>query len=170
VITNTTVTTLVDCAQFTAEIFWAGPDTLRASPADDHQWFLNGSAIPGETDELLITLSPGMYTVEASNSFGCSALSADYPVFSTGLPGNASGHLTVVPNPFVEAFSITSDEVLTSDYQVRLIDAMGREVRRLKGMGSSTVTLPREGLAPGLYVVQVVRHGTTLGSSRVVAE
>jgi hypothetical protein len=170
VITNTTVTTLVDCAQFTAEIFWAGPDTLRASPADDHQWFLNGSAIPGETDELLITLSPGMYTVEASNSFGCSALSADYPVFSTGLPGNASGHLTVVPNPFVEAFSITSDEVLTSDYQVRLIDAKGREVRRLKGMGSSTVTLPREGLAPGLYVVQVVRHGTTLGSSRVVAE
>jgi len=170
VITNTTVSTLVDCAQFTAEIFWAGPDTLRASPADVHQWYLNGSAIPGATDELLITLSPGTYTVEASNSFGCSALSTGYPVISTGLPRIASGHLTVFPNPFMDAFSITSDEAITPQHEVRLIDAVGREVRQLKGQGSTTVVLSREGLAPGLYVVQVVLHGTVVSSSRVMAE
>lgn len=54
-------------------------DTLFSTPATSYQWFLNTVIIPGATDQYHVVSQNGFYSVEITDSVGCTALStADY--------------------------------------------------------------------------------------------
>lgn len=54
-------------------------DTLFSTPAISYQWFLNTVIIPGATDQYHVVSQNGFYSVEITDSVGCTALStADY--------------------------------------------------------------------------------------------
>ncbi|HYV95566.1 MAG TPA: PKD domain-containing protein [Chitinophagales bacterium] len=48
-------------------------DTLMSSVASGYQWFMNGSIIPGATNQQLIITQSGDYSVTISDSVGCPA-------------------------------------------------------------------------------------------------
>jgi gliding motility-associated-like protein len=50
---------------------------LSSSPASRYQWFMNGKAIPGATDQNYIASVEAIYTVSTNNSFGCSGPESD---------------------------------------------------------------------------------------------
>ena len=60
------------------------------------------------------------------------------------------------PNPTEGTVTLTLETPGTSD--IAVLDAMGRVVWSARS-GDSTLSIPLNGLAPGSYVVRVVRDG-----------
>jgi hypothetical protein len=75
---------------------WAiGTDTSRTTPVQvsgfdvsvtSHQWFIGGSSISGATTSTYTATTAGSYTVQVTNSNGCSATSATLAVAVNALP------------------------------------------------------------------------------------
>ncbi|MBV6405185.1 MAG: hypothetical protein GFGODING_01951 [Flavobacteriales bacterium] len=67
---------------------------------------------------------------------------------------SASPAIAVVPNPVSSTATIVLDERFQGRVELMLLDASGREVRRVQRR-SSTVVLDRQGLGGGLYMLHV---------------
>ncbi|MBI2968425.1 MAG: hypothetical protein HYY40_11535 [Bacteroidetes bacterium] len=50
-------------------------DTLICTGTSPYQWYLNGSLIPGATQQKFLATKPGIYSVTATNAGGCLVLS-----------------------------------------------------------------------------------------------
>lgn len=124
-------------------------DQLCAVPAGvDHQWFLNGEALPGSSACITPT-APGAYTVDATYAVNCSVPSE--PFIITGVEDHASHRAPrVYPTP-------ASDEV-TVDISIavhggkwKLMDVTGREVMRGAMPPQSPLRFEVSGLPAGSY-------------------
>jgi hypothetical protein len=73
--------------------------------------------------------------------------------------GINSSHLTISPNPAESGFSISLTDQVDNNYSVTLLDLTGREVMSRDFTGRE-VTLHREGLAAGSYIVKVTNSRT----------
>ncbi len=75
-------------------------DTLTSYSASAYQWYLNGQAISGATNATYVATQNGNYTVEITDSHGCTYTSSVTTVKVTGInnitPANA---IKVYPNP-----------------------------------------------------------------------
>ena len=168
VITNTTLTTLVDCEAFFSSIDQLGNDLLQASAGESYQWFQDGLAIPGATEQELLVEATGYYAVEITNEYGCVLLSEELQVVISGVSGSDMLHMTVVPNPMSDAARVIFGEELSSDARIELVDINGRTIRTMSGNGSREVRIERGHLESGLYVLRVMRGGMHIGSARVI--
>lgn len=71
-------------------------DTLISTPATGYQWFLNTIIIPGATNQKYVVDQSGFYSVEITDSVGCTALStADY-IDITGVESLADQHIKLL--------------------------------------------------------------------------
>jgi hypothetical protein len=101
-------------------------DQLCASPfGDDHQWFLNGTPLPGNT-ACIADQGPGAYTVDVTYQVGCSRLSE--PFIITGVEEASALH------PY--RFPVPANDVLHVQWQPgvgavdwNLVDGLGRVLR-----------------------------------------
>ncbi len=59
---------------------------LTSSSSTNNQWYRNGAAISGATNATYTVTTAGTYKVIISNSFGCTATSADKVITFTALP------------------------------------------------------------------------------------
>jgi hypothetical protein len=101
---------------------------LCAVPAGtDHQWFLNGEAIAGNTACITPT-APGLYTVDATYAVDCSVPSE--PFIITGVD-DLEGHRAprAYPSPASTEVTIELPAGMTNG-KWRLVDVSGREVMR----------------------------------------
>ncbi len=169
IITNTTLTTLIDCDLWTPTIQLAGTGLLQAPEGDAYQWFFNGTELP-DTTALLIATDPGDYTVSVTSEHGCTALSAPYTVITTGIADASSTWFAVRPNPFRNTARIVSNVLLTPQHRIDVLDLQGRLVHATAGTGSNELVIAGEGLATGTYMVRIVHNGFQLGMVRVVVE
>jgi hypothetical protein len=90
-------------------------------------------------------------------------------VSSTQQPQTELSTATVVPNPATQQTTITMGKG-TIIRAANLLDASGRVVRRYDAVDNNALTLERNGLANGLYLVQIVLDGGTVASAKVVWE
>jgi len=75
-------------------------DTLNAYNANSYQWFLNNNAINGANSGTYIAIQSGSYTVQITDSNGCSATSNAVNVMVTGINSLVNTEmLRVYPNP-----------------------------------------------------------------------
>ncbi len=155
VITNTTLTTLVDCDAFTSSITQLDVDLLQASDGESYQWYQDGLAIAGATSQELVVEVTGFYSVEVTNAYGCAPMSEELQVVISGIHGPNALRMAVVPNPMSDAARVVFSEALSADARIELVDASGRVLRTLNGNGSSTVVIERGHLESGLYVLRV---------------
>jgi hypothetical protein len=72
-------------------------DTLSANNGSAFQWFLNGSPQPGDTTSQIIATKGGNYTVQITDSNGCSAISN--PVNIAGIASLNNESISIYPNP-----------------------------------------------------------------------
>lgn len=169
VITNTTLTTLVDCGLFPASITEAD-GLLHATEGELYQWYLDGDPIPGAVMDSLPVVAPGSYTVTVTNRYGCVNISEPYIVMGTGPESGVAEHLFIAPNPTADAARLTAATPLTPNDRVLLIDAQGRVLSTLSGNGTRMLIIPRNGVSDGLYVIRVLRDGAQNGTARLVFE
>ncbi len=98
----------------------------------------------------------------------CVALGLDCWSSSTKDISDANVNLKMSPNPATSDISITvSDETPIRSYSV--FDISGRAVRNYSNVNTSTVTLKRESLQNGLYLVRMQFDGGTL-TKKVIFE
>lgn len=165
VITDTVLTTLVDCDLFEATIDWVGIDTLQANEADVYQWFLNEVVLPGANEQRLNVTEPGAYVVVLTNVYGCELVSQPYQVINTGLGDGTATVIQVIPNPFRDQTRLIFHEPIGNNSLVELIDIHGRVVRVIRVNGTREVSIQRGDLPVGVYVASI--SGTDGSTMRV---
>jgi hypothetical protein len=81
---------------------------LTSSTATTYQWFSGSDLINGETAQTYSPVQTGIYSVEITDSNGCSATSDDFTFTFLGLTSlNKTGTIEVSPNPSSGKFSIS---------------------------------------------------------------
>ena len=141
-----------------------------------YQWYKDGTALTnggnltGATAATL-TLDPlaltdaGTYYCEVSGDCGTPVQSDDYilsvdPVIS-GRPGPGALGVRIYPNPTAGELNIAFDNT-TENLTAVLMDVSGRKVqtwRNLRTTAGTTNTLSLEGVASGLYILELRGEG-----------
>lgn len=81
-------------------------DTLFSTEAESYQWYLDGNAISGATDEFYAPTQSGDYTVGITDEFNCSNISEPFSFAATGL-NSVESSFEIFPNPANEFIKIT---------------------------------------------------------------
>lgn len=111
-----------------------------------YQWYLNGQAIPGANSQQYQTTTPGLYTIELTNSFGCKSYSAPFQVFGVGMDEEEES-LRIYPNPAALLVHVEWPAAWGNEWEMSLYNALGQVV--WKGMAAQSIDI--SGLAPGVY-------------------
>jgi hypothetical protein len=147
--------------------------TLTSSAATGNQWFLNGVAVAGATNQTYVVNSAaqfGGYTVVTTNANGCtSAPSAPLTVSSSVKP-LAGSSLTLYPNPTTDGDLTVKLAGYTKAVEFSVYNAVGQEVQTLTvPAGRLTQPLNLTQLPNGVYLLRARTDGG-LDVRRIVKE
>jgi uncharacterized repeat protein (TIGR01451 family) len=170
IITNTTLTTLVDCALWVPQVAWAQVDLLEATEGDVYHWYFNGNSVEGASERFLEIDTPGFYACEVTSAYGCTSMSEEYAVITTGGEDMSMMDALVVPNPFGAEVRVVFQEPLSPAHELTLLDMFGRELRKWQGIGSSEVLIGRMDLSSGVYLLRMTSTDGQVGLVRIVAQ
>lgn len=170
IITNTTLTTWVDCDLWHPTIMLEEVDSLVATNGDAWQWFLNGDTIPGANAGTLVAIESGSYVVRVRSEYGCLRDSEPITLMGTEVRRPAMTGVVVCPNPFSAGAHLLFDEPINSTDHIVLRDIQGRTVRSWTGTGTKEFWLPGEGLSAGSYLLHLIRTDGRWGQIRVVVQ
>lgn len=167
IITNTTLSTLVDCGLWQPSITELSPGVLDAGEGDAYQWFFSGEAMVSDTLGTLVAWNPGLYGVSITSIHGCSAF-VEHEVTVVGVEERDHVRLAVIPNPFHEQARLVANEVLTERHLIEVMDVHGRRLHARTGNGTREVMLDGAPMASGLYLVRITHAGEVRGTVRIV--
>jgi hypothetical protein len=112
----------------------------------------------------------GSVTVKAGNACGTNATAKSLAVArAAGCRGAVDGEneepeaMSLYPNPASQTATLSFGSSRDSDYQIRVINALGQSVYSAEGKateGANTIDLNLEKLSSGLYIVQLVKEGS----------
>lgn len=88
-------------------------------------------------------------------------------IVHTTAPAGAKYRVQVSPNPASEFVRVSLPENALENGEIVLRDAFGREVRRMQ-INDSAADLQRNGLAAGLYFVEILENGNRIAVEKVV--
>jgi hypothetical protein len=134
-------------------------DFLTTTLTTKYQWYLDGTELPGDTNQYLQLLQTGRYRVRITGPNGCTALSDEYlvAVLSAGsLPAVVRG-FDVYPDPTDGGVTVDLRLARAEDVTIIVNDALGREVARY-GSGAPVREFSRRitlGSTPGAYFLRV---------------
>lgn len=126
---------------------------LTATSGQAWQWFLNGAAIEGANEVEYTVLEDGTYSVEITNTVGCSGLSDGVFVMATGVSNLSGIQATFYPNPVTSASTLQLSH--SGPWNIALYNAQGKLVENLENMNSTTWRIANDQLAPGIYHLQI---------------
>lgn len=129
-----------------------GP-VLTSSAATGYQWYLDGVAIPGATDQVHEATGSGEYHVVVSDANGCTAASGPVTVVITGLGRLQDQGPSVWPSPANDVLHVRIPSAGGST-TIALFDAEGRMVWAGNAQGDVT-RIGLEAVASGSYTVVV---------------
>ncbi|HLP11602.1 MAG TPA: PKD domain-containing protein [Flavobacteriales bacterium] len=148
--------------------------TLSATPSTGYtyQWYLNGSPVSGANASTYTPAVNGNYTVEITDSLGCSALSA--VTTFTGLFENsdAGGMIGVYPNPTQGLFTVTLNTNFGQDCDLAIYNGVGQLMFSKPvqfATGTRSFEMNVAGLAPGVYTLSIT-DGTKRYNHKLVIE
>ncbi|RYY99520.1 MAG: hypothetical protein EOO11_04670 [Chitinophagaceae bacterium] len=141
-------------------IIYARNDTLFSSYWQGNQWYLDGIAIPGATDRILVPGQRGRYSVQATEQ-GCLSPMSEEHVARLAGPLQADA-VQVFPNPARGWLQVRSEHGTPVSFDLRSVGGLSLRTGTLRP-GSNRI--PLHGIAPGLYLLAV-----SDGSSRPVVK
>jgi hypothetical protein len=127
--------------------------TLTSSSATGNQWYINGVAMAGETNQVLMFSPGGSYTVQVSNST-CTSESSPYTyTLSTAtIETTLSAKILVYPNPSEGVFKISVKDQTSA--QITVKDIYGTNLYS-HTMNGSLSEINLSDLDKGIYSVHV---------------
>lgn len=154
--------------QATPGISQNGNTLITGVAAASYQWFFNGEPIPGATGNSIEIGASGVYTVQATNSVGCTATSADFNATLVNVIEQKSYTIGLYPNPANEVVTLTTD--LAGVIDVRIYTADGRLVLQTGDatLDPSNMILNVSDLASGIYNVVIVGDDNFTRHTRLV--
>ena len=128
---------------------------LTSSVASGYQWYLNGTLIPGATQQVFEAVEAGEYYVVANLGTGCLLASEPVTVIATAIDGLGADAVRVSPVPASEVLEVRGD--LSGIVVLRLFDALGHVVaERAAASKDGVVRLPVRDLANGTYHLALI--------------
>lgn len=144
-------------------IVYAGPGKLTTQKYFTYQWYKNNVKIDSfaiSRDYYTLYIGDGAYSVEVTDSNGCTAKSDVY-LFAAGIDENAvSGSIKIYPNPVVNELHINSPIVVNA----KLTDVTGRVVLQQQ----NATKLETSTLAEGMYLLTLTdKEGNLIKVSKI---
>lgn len=171
VITNTVITTLFDCALFSASIEEPQPFVLEATGGVDYQWFLEEDSILGATGATLFVTEDGSYMVSVTDGeTGCVAFSEAYVITGTGIVEKERLRALARPNPFDDRTELVFNAQLNGSAVIELLDINGRLEQVIPSPRAHSVIIERKGLTPGVHLACIRIDGVIESTVRLVIQ
>ncbi len=106
-------------------------DMLVATNAYAHQWYRDGTALEGETNQFIRLTETGSYAVEVANENGCAARSDKFVVeiLPVNRPIARTFAVEMFPNPVSASLRVRIKLHGQLFIQIQLVDILGRTVR-----------------------------------------
>lgn len=147
-------------------------DTVLYIPEQyqSYQWYLNGQALPGATQNTVAITQAGTYTVYVGQGLGCYIFSYPFTVNSPAGLQETAGQptVTVYPNPFTETITLAGTG---GPVEIQISTVTGQTVygplQLTDNPTGHTLYLPA--LAPGVYLLTLGR-GHTQQRIRIVRQ
>jgi hypothetical protein len=135
--------------------------TLSSNSTIGNQWFRNGVAVAGTTNQVFTVAEPGTYQVQVQADDCLSSFSDEQVIIITAIePGLVNG-VNVYPNPAIAELTIDLEGfVENSTVYVSTVDLLGRTANQFTGEGGSKVNMDVRSFVPGQYIIQL-RQGNT---------
>jgi hypothetical protein len=132
---------------------------LTSSATTNNQWFLNGVAISGATNQQYTVTQNGSYTVQMTTSSGCTVTSTAVNItsFSTTVT-NTTFTVKVYPVPTDGDLNITFDVPQPSTVTLFLSNLLGQVIYReekINFSGAYSNVIKLNGQANGIYVLRI---------------
>jgi uncharacterized repeat protein (TIGR01451 family) len=161
VITNTTLNT-IEC--FTTPVplisfVWPNLSTPFFSTYS-YQWYLNDTLINGANANTITPIANGIYTVEISDSIGCSKFSLPFNFLSVDIIELNEVKSVVFPNPFNQSTTIIFDKNLNGGYDLLVYDIVGKLVNNYTEINSNSITIDKSDLGTGLFLAYLINNKT----------
>jgi PKD repeat protein len=125
-------------------------DTLSVFNGTSYQWYLNDSALIGDTSSLFIAAVPGSYTVQVTDDIGCTAISS--PIVISGIEKvKASLKITLTPS----YIKVMLPEIANGDATLSIMNILGQEMKSaVAEAGQTSMRLDINELPKGFYVAK----------------
>jgi photosystem II stability/assembly factor-like uncharacterized protein len=134
----------------TTPMITANGNILSSSATSGNQWFLNGAAITGATNQQYTATTPGVYTVQATSN-GCLTMSAAYNYMVTGVIDLIfNNEIIVFPNPVRNILTIKNPA--TRKLEINLSDLQGRLLKRSR-FSVQQYDLSLKSIPSGVYLL-----------------
>lgn len=93
-----------------------------------------------------------------------------YTTTGIPVPGQEAGPpgLSAYPNPFLRETRIRISDNDYTDSHLLVRDINGKIMEDLQEMQGDSFVLPRNGLTPGVYIIQMIRSGVSVSSLKVI--
>jgi hypothetical protein len=135
--------------------------TLTSSSTSGNQWFSNGVAIAGATNQVFTVAEPGTYKVQVQADDCLSSFSDEQVIIITAVEPGVVNSVNVYPNPASEVLIIDLEGfVKNSAVFVSTVDMLGRSANQFTSEGGSKVSVDVRSFVPGQYIIQL-RQGNT---------
>jgi hypothetical protein len=128
-------------------------NVLTSTSATSYQWFKNGLAISGATQQNYTVTSSATYTVEVTGTNGCKNISAGLFVIPTGINVSAITNIvSAYPNPVHRNLNLNFGDY--NMHEIIVYDASGRVLKSLHETDSKAV-IDFSDVDAGIYFVKV---------------
>ena len=143
--------------------------TLMSSSPTGNQWYLNGSIIPGATSQFYTVTQNGFYTVEVTNNFGCTSMSAPYSYCCIGIAEfNESDNMSIYPNPSDGCFTVKySVPSLNQNVEIVIYNTLGRIIFHVATIDQKTI-IDLSKQPKGIYFVQLRFKNNFTANKKIV--
>ena len=132
--------------------------TLTSSAASGNQWFKDGAAITGATNETLNVTAEGIYRVQVMVDDCLSKLSETVPLIVTGDLTGHSADISIYPNPVEDYLEVLGLKGELGNTQ--LFDMSGRTCSVALEKRDNTHRASVQHLSPGVYLMRVLESNT----------
>ena len=140
-------------------IIWEATDTLFTDPGLGYQWFFNGTLLNGEAHYFTTNLQDGTYTVEITDSQGCSAISDGFTYTSqaSGIGQKENSPIMITPNPGKGIYQITciSHPQKVKWEEVMIYNYCGSSIGFDLIFNGNTLTIDISDYQNGLYLLAI---------------
>lgn len=155
-------------AQATPGISQIGNTLITGVAAATYQWFLNGEPIPGAVGNSIEIEEDGLYSVQATNSTGCSATSDVFNATVVSVIENREYTVSLFPNPANDRITITSN--LEGVRDVRIYSTEGRLVMQAENatLDPQQIIIDVSDLSSGVYSVVIIGNNESHHHSRLL--
>jgi len=130
---------------------------VSSTAANGYQWYLNGQPIGGATEQNWIPLVNGNYSVEITDTNGCSSMSLPVYFGTVGFTDMTAAGLRVYPQPMHDVLRIDG---LKENAASRVIDLRGRTVWQGTVAAGQGSVIDLGGVATGSYTLVLLVAGS----------